>query len=161
MLRVLLVLLLAVGAHGDEARTLSLDSGRVTIDLHAADGKLSLTGVRDPGGRNWIEKPGETLWKLSLVNDAGETKEIASGDAELFDVKQESDKLTPAWRVKVGDATMTVTASIRTGKAGALSYWSLKADLPRGLEGRARGFPDSAGHRGWQDGRAVRVGAGI
>lgn len=138
---VLLVVVLAVGAHADEARTVSLDSGRLMIDLHAADGKLSVTGIRNASGRNWIAKPGDTMWKLALVNDAGETKEIASGDAELLAVKQESDRLAPAWRVKIAGETMTVTASIRTEKAGALSHWSLKADLPDGWKVARADFP--------------------
>jgi len=136
-----LAVVLAVGAHADEGRTTSLNSGRLTVDFRMADGKLSLNGIRDSGGRNWIAQPGQTLWKLAILNDAGETTEIASADAELVVTKQESDKIAPTWRAKVGNETVTVTARIRTEKDGALSYWSLKADLPDGCRVARADFP--------------------
>ena len=135
---VLLILVLAVGAR---AEAVSLDSGALILDFDSAKGKLALTGIRDSGGRNWIAKPSETLWKLALVNDAGATKEIASGDAEPADAKASSGKLVLTWRTKVGSETGTVTASIRAEKDSRLSYWSLKVELPDGWKVTRADFP--------------------
>jgi hypothetical protein len=124
-----------------QSRSLSLKFGvknRVTFDelFHKAD-------------RNWLCEFGDVgiLWKIHFAAPHGTAPVYSNNEADFrkaFISKDEADEkeITFLWNVRATQKVYSeIEIRIRCKKGESLSYWSLKASLPKGWKVKRADFP--------------------
>jgi len=140
LLVLIICLLFSAAVDAGPGDACSLKTGKLTISFNATYPELSLVEISGADGRNWISKPTEgPLWRIALAGPDGKTQEIASDEAELMEWGRKGDRLEFGWIVD--EQFVQVGMEIHAKKGQALSYWSLRADLPDGWKITRCDFP--------------------
>lgn len=143
------------------SKSFVLDSGRLKLEFAVADGLLSLSELSGADGRQWLaDFPKEgSLWQLAFKGPNGAAVDTGSGDQKLLAEQIRRDKGDFVWRVPLGDGAAMVRLSVRCPKDSTISYWSLRAELPRGWKVVRADFPVVPNIK-LQDGLKMAVPAG-
>ncbi|NLC58472.1 MAG: hypothetical protein GX774_16685 [Armatimonadetes bacterium] len=139
----------AKGAAMENGRVIRLDSGKVSLDFQATEGRLALTRLADSDGPEWIGAPAPEarLWTLAFEGPEGAAREVTSSQAVLAGARKRGERVTFTWRVPLEAETATVTVGVRCPAGSALSHWSLAATLPEGWKVARADFPVLSGIR--------------
>lgn len=141
-----------------EVEAVLLDSGRLRLEFDTGE-RLVLKSLA--GREEWLAASGEqhSLWRLAFAGPSGEARETGSADVRLARSEEGEERIEFAWEVPLGDAAAVVTMAVRCEKGRALSYWSLRAELPQGWAAARVNFPILPGI-GLKDGLKLAAPAG-
>lgn len=143
---------LALGMVLTLGRTVAMATGDKTVVLESAGTKLafgihtdrvSLDSLTDPGGAEWLAKPGDhdSFWRLAFQGPNGAAKDIGSADAKLARSEAGRERASLTWSVPLDDKAAIVAMTVRFQRGRPMSYWSLSAKLPTGWRVARADFP--------------------
>lgn len=129
------------GAVNMQGSDINISSDKLNLKFHTSGDQLTMQGMSDVDGGEWLTGAEGSLWKVTFRGPDGTDKEIGSDDSAFVGSRTAGDVTELTWKSALGDTAAEVTVSIRTDSGSSISHWSLRAKLPDGWRVTRADFP--------------------